>query len=168
MSAITNSPDERTLSDHVFGIRRVESRLIGDRLPTIMATMGKPPRSNADRTTDIIEMGHRLTELQRIAGPKWLPLLRSECWSDEYIRPYMNICAWHARYVGDSIKSGDSKVWDFDLDPQDIFLLADPSTPEAARAAVVQRAGDGETLDHATVMAIIRRAKAKERKIRRS
>ena len=43
-----------------------------------------------------------------------------------------------------------------------LYKLADPSTPEAARAEVLRRTG--EKLDDSDVEAIIRKAKAKERK----
>ena len=74
----------------------------------------------------------------------------------------MNVYEWHARCVNDAIGSGPGEVWNFEIDALDIFLLADPSTPEAARAEVVRRAG--ERLEHADIMAIIRRAMTNERK----
>ncbi len=166
MNEITNRPDERALAEHIRGIRFVESRLIGDDigpLPTLSdESRMRPPRTRVDRAADIIEFGYRFAECNRIAGHNWLPWLKSNFWDEEYVRPYMNVCEWHARGVKDAISSGSTAVWNFEIDAPDLLLLADPSTPDAARAEVVRRAG--EKLDHADVIAIISKAKAKKRK----
>ena len=166
MNEITNRPDERALAEHTRGIRFVESRLLGDilgPLPTLGgASKKRPPRTRADCAADVIEFGYRFAECKRIAGRNWLPWLKEECWDEEYVRPYINVYEWHARCVNDAIGSGPGEVWNFEIDALDIFLLADPSTPEAARAEVVRRAG--ERLEHADIMAIIRKARAEERK----
>jgi hypothetical protein len=58
-------------------------------------------------------------------------------------------------------KTPNSKrVLDLSLPLRTIYLLAAPSTPPAARDEVIERASNGESLDHGTVKDIVENEKA--------
>jgi hypothetical protein len=119
------------------------------------------PGAQATCTAEIIENGYRLTECKRIITRRIWAAWLNECGClDKCARKDMLAYEWFARCTNDMGKSID--VFNLEVDIDHLHKLADPSTPEAARAEVVQRAG--EKLDHAEVVAIIRKAKAKERK----
>jgi hypothetical protein len=160
--------DERNtqaFAEHARVIRRLVDRLMFDGLDKgWWKSTGKgKPRSPSRIAADIVDIGRRWTECRRIARRNWSPWLKQIGWSDQDAQSYINIYEWHLRCVIDATSSDSDRVFDFDLeDSLDFHLLVDPSTPEAARAAVVRRAG--EKLEHADVMAIIRRAMTNERK----
>jgi hypothetical protein len=101
---------------------------------------------------DIIEIGHRLTKAQEIAGHgNWLRWLDQEFnWSEQTARNYMRV---------HELASIHNAVVDLDLPLRSLYLLAAPSTPEAARQDVIERAASGEDLSHAQVKAAVDEAK---------
>ena len=74
----------------------------------------------------------------------------------------MLLYEWFARCTNDAIMGKSTAVFNLDVDICHLYKLADPSTPEAARAEVLRRTG--EKLDGSDVEAIIRKARAEERK----
>lgn len=99
---------------------------------------------------DAIEIGRLLTQCrERLPHGAWLPWLEREfCWTDRTALNFMRLYAM----VGKS-----ETVSDLNLPMRDLYLLAAPSTPEPARAEVIERAEHGETLHHDDVAAIIAR-----------
>jgi hypothetical protein len=80
-----------------------------------------------------------LTDAKRIAGHgNWLPWLEREFgWTEQTALNFMRV---HAM-VGKSPNFGD-----LNLPVSGLYLLAAPSTPEEARAEVIERAEQGEAL----------------------
>jgi hypothetical protein len=100
-----------------------------------------------------IEIGRRLAEAKNIAGHgEWLPWLKNEFgWTHETAGKYMDIYK--------AVASGKLNFGvQFELPVNSWALLAAPSTPEPARAEVVQRAEAGEHLTHAQVKEIVEKA----------
>jgi Protein of unknown function (DUF3102) len=96
---------------------------------------------------DIVEIGRRLTEAKGIAGHgNWLPWLKREFgWTDD--------TALNFTRVYEMSKSRNFR--DLNIGVSSLYLLAAPSTPQAARNEVVARAEAGETLSHKTVKATV-------------
>src|SRR5215471_7146416 len=104
------------LADHAAEIRALSKRVVGD----------------------VIEIGRRLTECKRIAGyGQWLSWLKrefqwAESTAERYIRSY------------EVFGSNPSHVTDLpDLPLRTFYLLAAPSTSEAARNEVLEQAKSG-------------------------
>lgn len=87
--------------------------------------------------SDIIEIGQKLIEVKaKLPHGAWLPWLRSEfAWSDDTARNHMNV----ARAFRE-IPNGS------EFDARALYLLAAPSTPQAARVEAIERASAGETI----------------------
>jgi hypothetical protein len=102
---------------------------------------------------DVIEIGGRLTECKLICGHgNWLPWLDREFgWEESTALRFMRV---HEL----SIKS--SNLPDLEIPVSGLYLLAAPSTPEAACDAVIEHAQNGEHLTHARVKEMIAKAKA--------
>jgi hypothetical protein len=133
----TPTTDDVFLSEHADAIRAIGKRVV----------------------TDILEVGRRLVECKRIAGHGgWLPWLEREFgWKEQTARNYMLAYEWAAR---------SPTVGDLNVDMRSLYLLAAPSTPEPARAEVIERAEAGERLTHEQVKQIVDGARdmAKQRK----
>jgi hypothetical protein len=97
---------------------------------------------------DVIEIGRLLAECKERCGHgNWLPWLEREFgWTDRTALNFMRVHEW-------SLKS--ETVSDLDLPMRSLYLLAAPSTPEAARAEVIARAEAGERLHQDEVKAIV-------------
>jgi hypothetical protein len=113
---------EATLADHADAIRALGKRVIAD----------------------VIEIGRRLTEAKKLAGHgNWLPWLEREFgWKEQAARNFMQV----HEMVGKNPNFGD-----LSLPVSGLYLLAQPSTPEEARAEVIARAEGGEALSVADV-----------------
>ena len=105
--------------------------------------------------TDIVEIGRLLTECKRrLPHGAWLPWLQREFgWTEQTALNYMRLYE-----AADKSK----KFLDLDVPVSSLFLLTAPSTPEAAREEVIQRA-TGKPLRHREVKAIIAEHRAEER-----
>ena len=98
-------------------------------------------------TTDVIEIGRHLTEvraeLQETVGHghfhAWVD--REFEWSDRTTLNFMRVYEL-------SLKS--ETVSDLNLPMRELYLLAAPSTPEAARTEIIQRAEAGEPVSGAS------------------
>ena len=87
---------------------------------------------------NVVEIGRRLTECKRICGHgNWLPWLEREFgWTEMTATRFINVYEM----------SKSNKLLDLDLPISAIYLLATPSTPEAAKIEIVERAQAGEPL----------------------
>src|SRR6266481_6918391 len=159
MNAITNSPDDQVLAEHTAAIKALERRVISNIVKSWKDLSG----ARATCVAEIIEIGWRLTECKRIIPEhNWLPWL-DECGGvDKFARRHMLLYEWFARCTNDAILGKSTAVFNLDVDIYYLYKLAAPSTPEAARAEVLRRTG--EKLDGGDVEAIIRKARAEERK----
>jgi hypothetical protein len=110
------APNDVALAEHAAVIRALGKRVVGD----------------------VIEIGRRLAQCKEIAGHGgWLPWLDREFgWSVDTAQRYMQ--------VADFAKNRNLR--NLELPVSGLYLLAAPSTPEEARAAIVERAEKGETL----------------------
>jgi hypothetical protein len=130
-----------------------------DNLPLDAATVGALKRhAEAIKLlvrrvrSNIIEIGHHLTKAQELAGRgNWLRWLDQEFnWSEQTARNYMRVY---------EMASIHNSVVDLDLPMRSLYLLAQPSTPEAVRQDVIERAANGEDLSHAEVKAAVDEAR---------
>ncbi len=128
----TSSATETILAQHADAIRARGKRVIGD----------------------IIEIGRRLTEAKKIAGHgKWSPWLDREFgWTDDTALNFMR-CHEMAK---------NRNFRDLSLPISGLYLLAAPSTPDKARAAVIERAQNGERLSVKDVRSQIDEAREKQ------
>lgn len=87
---------------------------------------------------DVIEIGRRLTDAKARCGHgNWLPWLEREFgWSDSTA----------LRYIQAHQFATDKSVTVTDLSLKSLYLLAAPSTPEAARDEVIERSEAGGDL----------------------
>jgi hypothetical protein len=159
MNQITNSTDDQVLAEHTAAIKALERRVISNIIECIEGL----PGARATCAAEIIEIGYRLTECKRIIPERnWVPWL-DECGGvDKFARRDMLLYDWFARCTNDAILGKSTAVFNLEVDIYYLYKLADPSTPEAARAEVLRRTG--EKLDGSDVEAIIRKARAEERK----
>jgi len=159
MNAITNSPDDQVLAEHTAAIKALECRVISNIIECIEGL----PGARATCAAEIIEIGYRLTECKRIIPEhNWLSWLDECGCPDKFARRDMRLYEWFARCTNDAMLGKSTAMFNLDVDIYHLYKLADPSTPEAARAEVVRRTG--EKLDGSDVEAIIRKARAEERK----
>lgn len=95
---------------------------------------------------DIITIGQRLIEVKFLLGHgRFLAWLATEFhWSERTARNFMNVAR--------SFKS--ESVADL-FTPKTLYLLASPSTPDTARAEVIARAHNGETVTYHDAQAIV-------------
>jgi hypothetical protein len=100
---------------------------------------------------DVVEIGRRFSECKRICGHgNWLPWLNREFgWEETTAQRFMRV---HALAQS---KSGNLP----DLPVSAIYLLAAPSTPEAARTEIIERAKTGAPVSVAEVKQTIDAAK---------
>jgi Protein of unknown function (DUF3102) len=125
-----NAPDSPELAAHAVAIWQ----------------LGKQTLAN------VIEIGKRLTECKRIVGHgNWLPWLDREFgWTDKTAENFINVYKLSGKFENFS---------NLDLPLSGLYLLAAPSTPEAARAEIIERAEKGEKIKVADVNNKIRAAR---------
>jgi Protein of unknown function (DUF3102) len=120
--------DEITLAGHAEAIRVLGRRVIGD----------------------VIEIGRRLTISKELCGHgDWLPWLKREFgWSDDSALRYMRVAEF----------AKNRNLRDLELPVSGLYLLAAPSTPEAARDEVIERSEAGERLTPAQIRETVDKA----------
>jgi hypothetical protein len=103
---------------------------------------------------DVIEIGRRLAECKQLIGHGgWLLWLEREFrWSEQTARNYI---ALH------ELAAKSPTVVDLDLPMRGLYLLAAPSTPEEARAAVIERAENGDAVPLAEIKRVIEDARSR-------
>jgi N6-adenosine-specific RNA methylase IME4 len=113
-----------------------------DECANLIRQLGKTALAN------VIEIGRLLTECRRrLPHGAWLPWLEREFgWTDRTALNYMRLYA---------MASKSEIVSDLDLPLRDLYLLAAPSTPEAARQEIIEHAEAGDRLHHDDIAAII-------------
>jgi Protein of unknown function (DUF3102) len=136
MTVATPVDPVEALAQHARAIRRLGQRVIAD----------------------VIEIGLRLTTAKVLAGHgNWLSWLESELgWTERTAQRYMRAHELSIKY---------DTVSDLDLPIGALHLLARPSTPPAARDAIIERAQAGETLPLAEVNRVIAETKAPTRTV---
>jgi hypothetical protein len=129
MTAIAQRNDA-FLTDHANRIRKLGKRVV----------------------SDAIEIGKLLSECKdRLEHGEWLPWLKREfSWSDRHARNFMKL---------HQLSTRSENFSNLNLPLSSLFLLAAPSTPEAAREEVVARAEAGEQLQHQDVQEIVDEAR---------
>lgn len=97
---------------------------------------------------DVVEIGRVLIECrERLDHGAWLGWLQTEvAWSDQTARNFIHLA---------EMAANSKRVLDLDLPLRDLYLLAAPGTPAAARQEVIERAAGGEHLQHDDIAAII-------------
>src|SRR6516162_2648405 len=107
-------PDNPALTEHVAEIRRLGKRVVAD----------------------VIEIGRHLKECKRIVGHgNWLEWLEREFgWTDDTALNFMRVYEM----------SKTQNFRDLNLPVAGLYLLAAPSTPQAARDEVISHAESGE------------------------
>jgi len=102
---------------------------------------------------DFIVIGRALTKAKELCGHGlWLPWLEREFgWSDETARRYMQVA---------SLGVQNPQLVDFDIEISGLYLLAKPSTPDAAREAVLEAANAGVKVTLAKAKEVIATKKA--------
>jgi Protein of unknown function (DUF3102) len=119
------------LAEHVSEIRRLGKRAI----------------------QDVIEIGRRLTVCKEIVGHgNWLSWLEREFgWSQATALNFM--------HVHELAQTKSANFTDLNLPVSTLYLLAAPSTPEAARTEILERVGAGEQVSSSEVKETIDEAK---------
>jgi hypothetical protein len=125
------TPAER-LQDHVNEIRQLGQRAIAD----------------------VIEIGRRLSECKDLVGHgNWLSWLDREFgWSERTAQNF--IAVFHLSRQSKSANFSDFQRLNLPISA--LYLLARPSTPEAARDEILQRAQAGETMSLAKIEDTVR------------
>jgi hypothetical protein len=102
---------------------------------------------------DIIDSGKRLNECKRIVGRgNWLPWLKQEFgWTDKTAENFINVY----KFAGAQFE----KFSNLNIPVSSLYLIAAPSTPEAARAKVIKQAEAGKRLSTAQVKFIVQEHK---------
>jgi Protein of unknown function (DUF3102) len=121
------------LAEHAAEIRRLGKRVVAD----------------------IIEIGRRLADCRdnHLAHKQWLPWIEKEFgWSDQTARNFINVYE----------QSKSKNFLNLDLPISSLYLLAAPSTPEAARTEIIARAEAGEAIKIADVKQTIETAKGRK------
>jgi hypothetical protein len=120
--------DEITLSAHAEAIRVLGRRVIGD----------------------VIEIGRRLIISKELCGHGgWLPWLEREFgWSDDTALRFMQVAEF----------AKNRNLRDLEIPVSGLYLLAAPSTPEAARDEVIERSEAGERVTPSQIKGAIDKA----------
>jgi hypothetical protein len=128
---LDNAGHASVLAEHVAEIRRLGKRAI----------------------EDVIEIGRRLTECKKIVGHgNWLTWLEREFgWSEATARNSM--------HVYELAQSTSVNFADLNLPVSSVYVLAAPSTPEAARTEILERVAAGEQVSSPEVKETIAEAK---------
>ena len=100
---------------------------------------------------DIIKIGHHLTEAKVLCGyGNWLSWLKREFgWSDDTARRFMQVFEL----------SNSARLRNLNLPLSGLYLLARPSTPEAARQEVFDKAESGEPVSYRRTQDIVAKHK---------
>ena len=103
--------------------------------------------------SDVIEIGRLLGDCKsRLGHGHWLPWLKREfTWSERTARNFISAYEF--------ARSRSANVADLGIEVSSLYLLAAPSTPQAARAEVLCRAENGESVPHAEVKRIVDQAR---------
>ena len=103
---------------------------------------------------DVIEIGRHLSEAREIAGHgNWLPWLEREFgWSRQTADRLIQVFEASGKLPNLS---------NLEIPVSGLYLLAAPSTPEAARTEIAKRSRAGEALPVAEVKAIVEKAKGR-------
>jgi ribosome-associated translation inhibitor RaiA len=120
--------DEIPLAMHAEAIRVLGRRVIGD----------------------VIEIGRRLTISKELCGHgDWLPWLKREFgWSDDSALRFMQVAEF----------AKNRNLRNLEIPVSGLYLLAAPSTPEAARDEAIERSEAGERLTPAQIKETIDKA----------
>lgn len=97
---------------------------------------------------DIIDIGSKLIDVKaRLGHGNFGGWLESEFgWSDQTARRFMHVAEFSKINTGVDFMNIQAKA---------LYLLAAPSTPEAARIEAIERAQNGETITHRTAQNIV-------------
>ncbi len=130
-------PVETALADHANAIRALGKRVVGD----------------------VIEIGRRLIICKEKCGHgNWMPWVEREFgWSMSTANKYMNIARMFDHKLGGKFVGNTNLT----IDIEALKTLAEPRTPEEARAEIIGRAEAGDHLSVADVQRTV--AKAKQR-----
>jgi hypothetical protein len=135
MAEIQNFPASvhNVLADHAYVIR----------------TLGKQTIEN------LVAIGCRLNKCKELVGHgNWLPWLEREFgWADKTAENFINVYKLSGKFENFS---------NLDLPLSGLYRLAAPSTPEAARTEIVERAQAGEQISVAEVESVIDTAKNRQ------
>jgi hypothetical protein len=103
---------------------------------------------------DVIEIGKLLAECKEHCGHgNWLPWLEQEFgWSADTAERFIRL---------NKLAGQIPQFAEYDIPVSGLYLLAAPSTPEAAREEVITRAETGDQLTHQQIKAIVANAKPK-------
>jgi hypothetical protein len=110
---------------------------------------------------NIVEIGRRLVECRdrHLDHGQWLPWLEREFqWSRQTADNFIHVYEARAKLP---------KFGNLILPVSGLYLLAAPSTPEAAKTEIIKRAEAGETLPVEEVKQIIQRAKGRKKPARK-
>jgi hypothetical protein len=132
LDAIPPVGDDVILADHARMIRLLGNRVIGD----------------------LIEIGRRLVDARdnRCKHGEWLQWLEREFgdWSRQTADNYI--------HVFESFGQIANRVGNLNIDCRSLYMLAAPSTPEAARDEVIERSEAGERMTPAQIKEIVDKA----------
>jgi hypothetical protein len=126
-----------------------ERKIAADAPDPFLAERAAQIRMRGKRVVaDVIEIGRLLLECKERCGHgNWLPWLEAEFgWSEDTAERFIRL---------NKLAGQIPQIAEYDIPVSGLYLLAAPSTPEAARDEVVERAGAGERLGHVDVKAII-------------
>jgi hypothetical protein len=103
-----------------------------------------------------VEIGRRLAECRKIiqeSGDKWLAWLDAEfSWTEQTALNYIRV---HELVQ----KPKSKKFLDLNLPISGLYLLAAPSTPDAVREEIIERAESGEVITFPEIKQAVRKAR---------
>jgi hypothetical protein len=109
---------------------------------------------------NVIEIGRHLVECKGIVGHShfgcWID--KEFGWAERTAQRYMSVY---------ELAGKNDKLSEIDLPVSALYLLAAPSTPDAARDEILERAEAGEKILHAEVREKVARAKSTDTKVRK-
>jgi hypothetical protein len=125
------------LAQHADAIRALRSRIV----------------------SDVAEIGRRLLDVKRIVGHgNWLPWLDREFgWSEDTAERFIRV----HEFVEGLSDSASVRNLVLNLPVSSVYLLAAPSTPEAAKTEILKRAEAGEQVTAAETKRVVAAAKGK-------
>jgi hypothetical protein len=102
---------------------------------------------------ELVTLEKHLKEVKdRVGHGRWLPWLKAEFgWTGQSALNFIR--------VYELSQSKSKTVLDLNLPLRTIYLLAAPSTPQAAKDEVIERAANGDELSHDTVKGIVDKSK---------
>jgi antitoxin (DNA-binding transcriptional repressor) of toxin-antitoxin stability system len=104
---------------------------------------------------NVVEIGRRLTECKKLVGHgNWLPWLDREFgWSHDTALNFMR--------VYEMAGSDSERVRNLNIPLRTLYLLAAPSTPEAAKTEILERAEAGESVSVTETKRVVERHKSR-------